>query len=70
MRNARETRRILLACMVMFLFEASLAAQTDSVVRVIQTNSAGTNAHLIDPATVRLRPRQFQLVGVDESAFE
>lgn len=51
MRNARNLRGILLACLGMFLLGASLSAQTDSVIRVIQTNSAGTNAHLIDPAT-------------------
>ncbi len=51
MRNALDPRRILLACLGMFLFGVSLTAQGDSVVRIIQTNSAGTNAHLIDPAT-------------------
>ncbi len=30
---------------------APLAAQTGQVARIIQTNSAGTNAHLIDPET-------------------
>ncbi len=51
MRNALNPRRTLLACLAVFLFGASLSAQSDSVVRIIQTNSAGTNAHLIDPAT-------------------
>ena len=51
MRNDFNPRRILLACLGVFLFGASVAAQSDSVVRIIQTNSAGTNAHLIDPAT-------------------
>ena len=44
---------------ILFLFTAaltafttgSLAAQSEDVVRIIQTNSAGTNAHLIDPET-------------------
>ena len=51
MRNALNPRQILLVCLGMFLFGASLAAQSDSVVRIIQTNSAGTNAHIIDPST-------------------
>ena len=51
MRSALNPQRILLACLGIFLFGASLAAQSDSVIRIIQTNSAGTNAHLIDPAT-------------------
>ena len=34
-----------------FFGASSLLAQTDSVVRIIQTNFAGSNAHVIDPST-------------------
>lgn len=45
-------RRLLSVFLGTCLFAASLVAQSqDTVVRIIQTNSAGTNAHLIDPDT-------------------
>ncbi len=51
MRNPLNLRRIVLTFMGTLLFVIHLGAQSDSVVRIIQTNSAGTNAQLIDPAT-------------------
>ncbi len=50
MPSARYTR-ILLATLATVLAAESLSAQPAQVARVIQTNSAGTNAHLIDPET-------------------
>lgn len=43
--------RFLLSAVTTVLLAAPLAAQSGDVVRIIQTNSAGTNAHLIDPET-------------------
>ena len=43
--------RFLLAALLTALATGPLAAQSDQVARIIQTNSAGTNAHLIDPET-------------------
>jgi len=52
MNSVHKTRYLLSACLGMCLFgSSSLVAQTDSVVRVIQTNFAGSNAHIIDPDT-------------------
>lgn len=52
MNNDRTKRRLLSACLGMSLFGASsLLAQTDTVVRIIQTNYAGSNTHIIDPST-------------------
>ena len=50
MLNERSSRFLLLAVLALFL-TVPLAGQSGDVVRVIQTNSAGTNAHLIDPET-------------------
>ena len=50
MLSVRSTR-FLLSIVWMVLVAGPLAAQSGQVVRVIQTNSAGTNAHLIDPGT-------------------
>ena len=51
MNKVRTKRRLLATCLATCLFGASLIAQSDTVVRIIQTNSAGTNAHIIDPNT-------------------
>ena len=55
MLNLWSTRFLLSALSLSAWWAASafepLAAQTGQVVRIIQTNSAGTNAHLIDPET-------------------
>ncbi len=50
MLNLRSIR-LLLSALWALIVAAPLAAQGGQVVRVIQTNSAGTNAHLIDPQT-------------------
>lgn len=50
MLNVRITRFLPAALCTVFA-AGSLAAQTGQVARIIQTNSAGTNAHLIDPQT-------------------
>ncbi len=50
MRNVRSTRFVLSALSSVFV-AGPLAAQSGEVARIIQTNSAGTNAHLIDPET-------------------
>ena len=50
MLNVRSTR-FLLAALWAVIAAMPLAAQSGQVVRIIQTNSAGTNAHLIDPET-------------------
>ena len=50
MLNVRSTR-ILLCTVLAAIVAAPLAAQSGQVARIIQTNSAGTNAHLIDPET-------------------
>ena len=50
MNNVLTKRQWLLACLGMSLFGASsLIAQTETV--IIQTNYAGSNAHIIDPVT-------------------
>lgn len=46
-----RARGLLFIVLGMVYFGAPLPAQKGTVVRIIQTNSAGTNAHLIDPAT-------------------
>ena len=51
MRHTLDSIGILFACLGIFLAVNPVAAQTYSVVRIIQTNSAGTNAQLIDPTT-------------------
>lgn len=63
MYNVRMSPRLLLICLGVCLTAGSLAAQSDTVVRIIQTNSAGTNAHLIDPET-------HEVVGVIEGVPE
>lgn len=50
MLNARHTQILLVAIATAFAAHG-LAAQPAQVARIIQTNSAGTNAHLIDPET-------------------
>ena len=50
MPNSTSTRFLSAALCTVFL-AGPLAAQSGQVARVIQTNSAGTNAHLIDPET-------------------
>ena len=50
MLNVRSTGSLLSALGIV-LVAGPLAAQSGEVVRIIQTNSAGTNAHLIDPET-------------------
>ena len=50
MLNLRSIR-LLLSALWALIVAAPLVAQGGQVVRVIQTNSAGTNAHLIDPQT-------------------
>jgi len=44
-------KRFLLSAFAVAIVAAPLAAQTGQVARIIQTNSGGTNAHLIDPET-------------------
>jgi DNA-binding beta-propeller fold protein YncE len=44
-------KRFLLLAFAVAIVAVPLAAQTGQVARIIQTNSAGTNAHLIDPET-------------------
>lgn len=51
MTHVRTRGRLLPGCLGLLLLGASLVAQSETVVRIIQTNSAGTNAHLIDPTT-------------------
>ncbi len=51
MNNAHTKRRLLSACLGMCLFGASQVGQSEPVVRIIQTNYAGSNAHIIDPET-------------------
>jgi len=52
MNNVHTKRCLLSACLGTCLFwVSSLVAQTDSVVQIIQTNYAGSNAHIIDPNT-------------------
>ena len=51
MKNVHTKRRLLSACLATCLFGASLVALSDTVVRIIQTNYAGSNAHIIDPST-------------------
>lgn len=46
-----QDMRILVVLLGTALAAEPLAAQSEQVVRIIQTNSAGTNAHLIDPET-------------------
>ena len=41
----------LLSALCTTIVAAPATAQTDQVARIIQTNSAGTNAHIIDPET-------------------
>ncbi len=53
MPNARISR-FLIAALLTLLAAPPLAAQSGKVARIIQTNSAGTNAHLIDPYTHEL----------------
>ena len=45
------TTRLFAAFLGTFLFGAAFVAQSDDVVRIIQTNAAGSNAHIIDPDT-------------------
>ena len=50
MNSVHTKRRCVIACLGMSLFGASsLIAQTETV--IIQTNYAGSNAHIIDPVT-------------------
>ncbi len=49
--NNFYTKQLLPTCLGMCLFGAALVAQSDTVVRIIQTNAAGSNAHVIDPET-------------------
>ena len=51
MNNAYTKRRLLSTCLGACLFGSSLVALGDTVVRIIQTNYAGSNAHIIDPST-------------------
>ena len=53
MPNVSATRFLFLALSTAFA-GGQLAAQSGEVVRIIQTNSAGTNAHLIDPETLEV----------------
>ena len=53
MPNARISR-FLIAALLTLLAAPPLVAQSGKVARIIQTNSAGTNAHLIDPYTHEL----------------
>ena len=50
MLNLRSTRFLLSALWAAYV-AVPLAAQSGQVARIIQTNSAGTNAHIIDPET-------------------
>jgi DNA-binding beta-propeller fold protein YncE len=50
MRNQR-CEGFLLSAFCATIVAAPATAQTDQVARIIQTNSAGTNAHIIDPET-------------------
>jgi YVTN family beta-propeller protein len=45
------TKRLLSMCFGACLLGAAFLAQSETVVRIIQTNAAGSNAHVIDPAT-------------------
>ncbi|MDH3419115.1 MAG: hypothetical protein OEM78_06535 [Gammaproteobacteria bacterium] len=49
--NNAKTRYLLSAILTTGLFWVSSAGAQESVVRIIQTNYAGSNAHVIDPAT-------------------
>ena len=52
MNHIHTKRQLLLVCLGTCLFGgSSLLAQTDTVVQIIQTNYAGSNAHIIDPNT-------------------
>jgi hypothetical protein len=47
----RRCEGFLLSAFCATIVAAPATAQTDQVARIIQTNSAGTNAHIIDPET-------------------
>ena len=49
--NNANTRYLLSAILTTGLIWAASAGAQDSIVRIIQTNYAGSNAHVIDPAT-------------------
>ncbi len=49
--NNANTRYLLSAVLTTGLLWAASAGAQDSIVRIIQTNYAGSNAHVIDPAT-------------------
>lgn len=51
LRSALSVSAVSMSALGGAIVGAPLAAQTDQVARIIQTNSAGTNAHLIDPET-------------------
>ena len=51
MNNVSRTRFLLSACLGLSLAWASSLVAQDSVVQIIQTNYAGSNAHIIDPST-------------------
>src|ERR1700741_5446976 len=51
MSNKQLFRGYLAASAGLVLCTLSLTAATNKAVRIIQTNSAGDNVHLIDPAT-------------------
>ncbi len=51
MNNIHTKRQLLATCLGTCLFGASLVVRSDTVVRIIQTNSAGTDVHIIDPNT-------------------
>ena len=50
MNNAQKSRCFLVSLGVCLFWTSTLVAQ-DTVVRIIQTNYAGSNAHIIDPNT-------------------
>ena len=47
LRSALSVSAVSMSALGGAIVVAPLAAQTDQVARIIQTNSAGTNAHLI-----------------------
>ncbi|MGI9260088.1 MAG: hypothetical protein ACR2QQ_14745, partial [Gammaproteobacteria bacterium] len=51
MNTVLNKRLTLLGCFGAFFYALSPAILGDEVVRIIQTNYAGSNAHVIDPET-------------------
>src|SRR4051812_12104473 len=54
MRNTQLYRAVVSFSAGLFLCTLALAAGTNKAVRIIQTNSAGDNVHIIDPATNKI----------------